>query len=78
MRLVHSLKKEPNLKLWKKCSSASKKKATAGPCGEKPTKPFREEGMDHQKYRETPEHLEYQKELKNWRDCNNELKKTNK
>ena len=48
---------------------------TAGPCGEKPTKPFREEGLDHEKYKATPGYVEYQERLTIWRDCNAEINK---
>ena len=45
-------------------------------CGEKPEKPLRAEGLNHEVYKQTPEYIEYRKALKSWKDCVNVNKKT--
>ena len=44
------------------------------PCGDKPKKPTRNEGLNHEEYRQTAEHIEYRQKLKDWRMC---VKKSN-
>ena len=44
------------------------------PCGNKPQKPTRVEGLNHEEYRQTTEHITYRQKLKEWRLC---MKKDN-
>ena len=77
------------LKEWKSCKSPvselkydklsntkslSKDKEVVNPCGSKPKKPERAEGLNHEEYRQTAEHIAYREELKEWRFC---IKKNN-
>ena len=39
------------------------------PCGHKPQKPARAEGLNHEEYRQTPDHITYRQKLKEWRSC---------
>ena len=72
------------LKEWKKCMSpindlqgnanfnikAFKENLKAlTPCGEKPQKPIRAEGLNHEEYRQAPQHIAYRQKLKEWRLC---------
>ena len=40
------------------------------PCGERPNKPIRAEGLNHEEYKNTAEHILYRQKLKEWRSCN--------
>ena len=74
------------MKEWKKCmspvkgvqikSSVEEKEDndTVNPCGNKPKKPIRQEGLNHEEYRKTIEHLEYRKKMKEWKACRKSLK----
>tara|TARA_B100001250_G_scaffold404669_1_gene420993 strand:+ start:1235 stop:1819 length:585 start_codon:yes stop_codon:yes gene_type:complete len=39
------------------------------PCGNKPLKPVRDEGLNHEEYRQTAEHIVFRQKLKEWRSC---------
>jgi len=78
------------LKKWKNCVSPignikndessdkeisiQQKAKMNNPCGDKPKQPTRNEGLNHEEYRQTAEHIEYRKKLKDWRMC---MKKNN-
>ena len=78
-----------NLKSWKQCMSPkqltepvfSKKKKqpeiSKSPCGEKPTKPPRAEGINHEEYKQTSEYQNYRNELKRWKNCEEDFKNKN-
>ena len=73
------------LKDWKSCMSpindlkSSKlknvkntikiKPEDVNPCGSKPLKPTRAEGLNHEEYRQTASHIAYRQQLKDWRSC---------
>ena len=79
------------LKAWKKCKSPqgiSKRnqdtmdkdfvkitKAIFEDCGEKPKKPIRAKGLNNEEYKQSPEHVEYRKNLKLWKQCSSASKK---
>lgn len=79
------------LKTWKRCKSPqgiSKRnqetmdkdfvaiqKAILENCGEKPTKPKRPKGLNNEEYKQSPEHIQYRKDLKAWKACSNNSKK---
>ncbi len=79
------------LKAWKKCKSPqgiSKRnqetmdkdfvkitKAIFEDCGEKPKKPIRAKGLNNEEYKQSPEHIEYRKNLKLWKQCSSASKK---
>ncbi|RPG59865.1 MAG: hypothetical protein CBD51_002395 [Flavobacteriales bacterium TMED191] len=80
---VHILYRE-KLKIWKQCMSpkqltepvfSKKKEITKSPCGNKPNKPLREDGMDHEEYKQTSEYKIYRSELKIWKSCEEDYKK---
>jgi hypothetical protein len=72
------------LKEWKACLGPTgetereqqkiEEEKAVNPCGEKPEKPLREEGLNHEEHRQTPQYTEYKNSLKTWRNCINENK----
>jgi len=76
------------MKEWKKCMSPIKSiqrissdhkelkndNGIINPCGYKPEKPIRQEGLNHEEYRNTPKHIEYRKKMKEWKACIKSLK----
>tara|TARA_B100002052_G_scaffold259078_1_gene251414 strand:- start:980 stop:1735 length:756 start_codon:yes stop_codon:yes gene_type:complete len=44
-------------------------------CGDKPSKPFREKGLNHDEYKQTQSYIEYKQNLKAWNDCSSLTKK---
>ena len=77
------------LKIWKQCMSPKqltepifsknqkKPEIVKSPCGEKPTKPPRAEGINHEEYKQTSEFQNYRNELKNWKKCEEDFKNQN-
>ena len=80
------------LKEWKSCispinnlkySKSENNKNTiksspedVNPCGSKPLKPTRAEGLNHEEYRQTASHIAYRQQLQDWRSCiKNNIKK---
>ena len=71
------------MKKWKACLSPAglairnqektneNNKEVINPCGEKPKKPVRSKGLNHEEYKQTPEYIEYRKKLSSWKDCIN-------
>ena len=73
------------LKEWKKCMSPinnlntdetenqkidhEESQTKINPCGDKPQKPPRAEGLNHEEYRQTSAHIAYREILKEWRAC---------
>ena len=69
-----------SLKKWKACMSptqltepvfsrSEEKDKIKNPCGEKPNKPTREDGLNHEEYKQTKEYKKFQGELRDWKDC---------
>jgi len=44
-------------------------------CGDKPEKPFRQKGLNHDEYKQTQSYIEYKKTLKDWNYCSSLTKK---
>ena len=44
-------------------------------CGDKPEKPFREKGLNHDEYKQTQSYIEYKQNLKAWNECSSLTKK---
>ena len=70
------------LKEWKSCMSPisnlktnianidnEENTKTISLCGDKPKKPARAEGLNHEEYRQTIEHVKYRQKLKEWKMC---------
>ena len=49
-------------------------KETSEVCGEKPQKPIREKGLNHEEYKQTSAYNKYQENLKSWKDCSSAIK----
>ena len=68
------------MKIWKACVSPSavskryddknkKQEEIENPCGDRPEKPIRNEGQSKSEYKKTMEYIEYQKNMKIWKEC---------
>ena len=69
------------LKDWKKCMSPQNltepifnksNNTEINPkniCGEKPEKPIREDGLNHEEYKQTSAYQEYREKIKTWKEC---------
>ena len=67
------------LKEWKACLGPTgenereqkkiEEEKAVSPCGEKPKKPHREEGLNHEEYRNTSEYIEYRNNILEWKNC---------
>jgi|TARA_B100001113_G_C21060093_1_gene600754 hypothetical protein len=74
------------LQLWKQCMSPKQitepifnkeqknTEVVESPCGNKPIKPSRKDGMNHEEYKQTSEYKSYRNELKKWKSCEEDFK----
>lgn len=75
-----------NLKIWKQCMSPKEltkpifsknpqnTEVIESPCGKKPIKPSRKEGMNHEEYKQSSEYKSYRKKLKKWEGCEEDFR----
>ena len=66
MSPISNLKSDKMYNANKQCKGNTK---VVNPCGDKPKKPARDEGLNHEEYRQTTQHIIYRQKLKNWRSC---------